>query len=290
MSEQELAQAVVAWLGEKGWDVYQEVEVGRGGPRCDVVAVKGRTLWAIECKASLGLAVLGQAHAWLGHAHRVSVATRAVKSEFGARVAREFGIGWLAVSGGGSSGGSGGGGGGRSGRRRSRGPLAVRARVAPARRARISRRLEDALCAEQKSFAPAGNARARFWSPWKGTAAAVRAWVAAHPGGPFAAMVREVEHHYRTQATARSCLRRHIEDGLVEGVSLCRRGGRLVLVLVGSTAAAATATTATAEAAEAPTVATPGAAIEPPPGPAPATAPAPAGVFALLPPSSSVAG
>lgn len=267
MSEQELAQAVVAWLGQGGWDVYQEVEVGRGGRRCDVVAVKGRTLWAIECKASLGLAVLGQAHAWLGHAHRVSVATRAVKSEFGARVAREFGIGWLVVSGGG---------GGRRARARAqgRGRLAVRTRVAPARGARISRRLADALCAEQKSFAPAGNARAQFWSPWKGTAAAVRAWVAEHPGGPFAEMVREVEHHYRTQATARSCLRRHIEDGLVAGVSLRRRGGRLVLVASTVAAPAQTQVPAPAQV----------------PAAAQAAAPAPAGVFALLPPSSAVAG
>jgi hypothetical protein len=82
------------------------------------------------------------------------------------------------------------------------------------------------------TFAPAGNARARFWSPWKATVAEIQAWSAAHPSAAFADLVRSIRHHYRTAATARSCLRRHIEDGLVPGVRLERAGGRLRIALV----------------------------------------------------------
>lgn len=204
-SEVELAGHVVAWLRGRGWTVHQEVEVGRGGPRCDVVAVRGRQLWAIECKTGVGLAVLEQAHQWLPHAHRVSVATRRSRNAFAVRVLRDYGIGWLAVS----------------------GPGRVRPVVAPAERRAVSERLARSLADEQRTFAPAGNARARFWSPWKATVAEVQAWSAANPSALFSDLVRSVRHHYRTAATARSCLRRHIEDGLIPGVRIERDGGRL---------------------------------------------------------------
>jgi hypothetical protein len=207
-SEVELAAHVVAWLTGRGWTVHQEVEMGRGGPRCDLVALRGKHLWAIECKTGVGLAVLEQAHQWLPHAHRVSVATRSSRNAFAARVLRDYGVGWLAVGG--------------SGR--------VRAVVAPSERRRISERLARSLAEEQRTFAPAGNARARFWSPWKATVAEIQAWSAAHPAATLSDLVRGIRHHYRTVATARSCLRRHIEEGLVPGVRLERRGGRILVV------------------------------------------------------------
>jgi len=207
MSEQELAAAVVAWVGARGWTVYQEVEISRGGRRCDVVAVRGDQIWAIECKTTIGFAVLEQAHGWLRHAHRVSAATGRSRSKFAARVAADYGIGWLAI-----------------GKRRR-----VRELVEPAERTRVSERLRRQLAEEQRTFAPAGNARAKFWSPWKATVLEVQAWVAANPGGSFADMVSQVRHHYRTVATARSCLRRHIGDGLVPGVRIERAGRRLLI-------------------------------------------------------------
>ena len=212
MSEVELAAHLVAWLRGRGWTVHQEVEVVRGGPRCDVVAVRGKVLWAIECKRGVGLAVLEQAHGWLGDAHRVSVATRPSKNRFARRVLRDYGVGWLTVAGRGR----------------------VRAVVAPAVRKEIGERLRGALAEEQRTFAPAGNARARFWSPWKATVAEVQAWAAAHPAGAFAELVAGIRHHYRTAATARSCLRRHIAEGLVPGVSIERTGGRLVVMSTGA--------------------------------------------------------
>jgi hypothetical protein len=111
-------------------------------------------------------------------------------------------------------------------------PAGVRPAVAPAERSRISDRLIGSLAAEQRTFAPAGNARARFWSPWKATVAEIQTWSAANPSAPFAELVRSIRHHYRTAATARSCLRRHIEEGLVPGVRLDREGGRLWISLV----------------------------------------------------------
>jgi hypothetical protein len=70
--ETDIARPVVAWLQAQGWTVYQEVQ--HQGCVADIVAVRGPLLWVIECKAQLGLAVLGQALGWQGHAHAISVA------------------------------------------------------------------------------------------------------------------------------------------------------------------------------------------------------------------------
>jgi hypothetical protein len=80
--ETELAKVVVGELRERGWTVYQEVTVG--GSVCDIVAVSGRVLWAIEAKLSLGMTVLSQAKAWNGAANLVSVAVpNGRRSSFG---------------------------------------------------------------------------------------------------------------------------------------------------------------------------------------------------------------
>ena len=60
--EQKLAAAVIAWL--EGFDTHQEVQREPQGPIADIVVDAGGWGWVIECKRSLGLAVLGQARGW----------------------------------------------------------------------------------------------------------------------------------------------------------------------------------------------------------------------------------
>ena len=79
VKETEIAAAVVRWLVDMEWTVYQEVSLG--GRVIDLVATRGPLVWAIECKVSLGLAVLEQAYGLLGYAHYVSVAVREPTSE-----------------------------------------------------------------------------------------------------------------------------------------------------------------------------------------------------------------
>ena len=76
MTEQELAEPIVAWLQQEGWDVYQEVELYVGGPIVDIVAKQNDVLWAIECKLSMTATLCGQAYRLRGLSrfHLVSVA------------------------------------------------------------------------------------------------------------------------------------------------------------------------------------------------------------------------
>jgi len=73
-SEVQLLERVVAWLGDGGWDVYQEVELFDQRGVCDIVAQRNGQTLAIEGKRSLGLCVLGQAEGWALHADAVAAA------------------------------------------------------------------------------------------------------------------------------------------------------------------------------------------------------------------------
>lgn len=103
-SEQDLAQVVVAWLEEQGWEVYQEVMAWAGGPIADIVARKDGQYWIIEVKRRLNLTVLAQAARWGEHAHMVSVAlprdlpNGSWEIEFARGICRQHSLGWISVS------------------------------------------------------------------------------------------------------------------------------------------------------------------------------------------------
>jgi len=95
MTEQDLAARVVAGLEAQGATVYQEVTLH--GQICDIVAVQGPIVHAVECKTSATLYLLGQAHRWLPYAHYVSIVAPATRQIWRAVEAflKAYGIGWL---------------------------------------------------------------------------------------------------------------------------------------------------------------------------------------------------
>lgn len=214
-TEAELALPVVEWLEDQGWDVYQEVRTSYG-PIADIVATQGQLLWVVECKKAFGLAVLEQAEHWLPYGHYVSVAyPHAPASRRGAlprRVARWLGVGTLGVQKLGDFGGV------ISDFNFVHEPPSLRRK--PPCLDLLRRELNEA----QRTYAPAGNAASRYWSPFRATCDAVRAYVKQHPGAPVKEVVDAVRHHYRADSTARSCLLKWAEKGKIAGVRLEREG------------------------------------------------------------------
>ncbi len=221
-SEEELARAAVAWLTGYGWEVYQEVQVQRNRGVADLVAVRHGVVWVLECKRSLSLALLEQAGEWVGRAHYVSIVTpRFTRPPRGHQAAatllRYQGIGWLVA------------GPARSSRG---GPLepVVEERLKPRvlRTAEVTK-LRAALHENQKTWAAAGNAASKRWTPFQRTCEGLRQRAAAEPGVLLTEAVAGVTHHYRSQATALSALRRWIQQGVVTGVHARKVAGRLRL-------------------------------------------------------------
>lgn len=206
MKETELAAAVVAYLRELDYDVHQEV--GGPGPRADIVAVRGPLLYVIETKMSLTLALLAQAHQWLSNANRVSVAIPSLRRygnrperAIAMRILREWGVGLLEVHAGYNE-------------------TKVAELMAPQLRRHTPDQdwLRERLCDGTRTYAAAGNAENKFWSPFKSTVAEIHRVLRETPGLTTRELVGHIRHHYDRDSTARSCLPRWLRYGKIPGV------------------------------------------------------------------------
>jgi hypothetical protein len=233
--ETDVAAAVVRWLTDDGWDVYQEVALGPGEPILDIVARRGPVLWIVECKAALSLVLLDQAARSIGLAHMIAVAARSsgvdrtrYRHHFTTKALDSLGIGRFVVREVNT---------GYDGERhcptyKLEADLVLR----PALSRRIvtdflSRRLNQ----KQRDYAPAGNAEGRRWSPFQDTCEGVRRYVREHPRCTLKDCMDAVNHHYHTKGSARSSMSHWIRAGKVKGVRAERDGRFLRLELEATT-------------------------------------------------------
>lgn len=203
MTETQVAQPVVAWLLEHGWDVHQEVCQGR---RADIVAVQGPLVWILEVKQRFGMEVLNQAYHWIGGAHFVSVATRPARiGPFITAAVERVGIGVMFVD-----------------------DLAVlegrgvRVVMEP----RLHRRaytlgMLDFLSDATRTWAKAGSTSAAgYWTPFAQTCRNVQTLLSETQGLTTREVFDRVKHHYRQGSTARSCMLKWAQLGKIRGVEI----------------------------------------------------------------------
>lgn len=208
MKEEDLAAAVVRYLDDLRWTIYQEVQVRSGDPIADIVAVQGPVVWAIECKSRFGLRVCSQAFRWKSYANSVSVAVKWRRwPAFETSIMKSHGIGALNVHGAGSY-------------------MEVSEQIRPelVRRPIMRPYLLNGLNARQQTYAAAGNAEGRRWSPFKETCRAVLGYVTRSPGCTFSDLLSAIDTHYASPSTARSALRAWIKEGAVDGVRMEKDG------------------------------------------------------------------
>ena len=220
LTEVELAKEVILWLD--GWEIYQEVNAQ--GKRADIVAVKGKCHWVIETKCSFGLAVLDQAVWWLPWADLVSIAVprRGDKTSYVENhLFRGLGLGMIEV---------------RS--ECTYNGIAYH-NVQERHRPRFQRgsrkhskrgvaKIADFLCEEQKTYAEAGNNRGDSYTPFKRTCAELRAYLLGNGPAKMTTIMREIDHHYASLASARGAMMTWVKEGKVPGVSR-REDGLIVL-------------------------------------------------------------
>ena len=190
VNEQDLAKPVVAWLEDQHWDVYQEVQVHRGGRIADIVAVRNKLVWIIECKKTFSLAVMEQASYW--HVHYRSVAIPQKKQGrnlLAERVAKDyFGLGVLTVS-----------------------DFRIEETIAaPIKREfhRFAKTVQAALKPEHKTYALAGSKHAGYFTPYKQTMGLIRKYIEQHPGCTLKEIVVYIGRgHYANSQSARGNIR-----------------------------------------------------------------------------------
>lgn len=210
-TEVELCERVVAWLKVQHWEVYQEVSFGYGESRADIVAVMGPTVWIIEAKCRLSLALIDQALAWRGYAHLISIATLRPKRPPRNAVhwiCKTTGIGWISVH-------------------KERNETNAEYSPQLMRDARLVDRLRSRLHEQQKHCAPAGSRAGGYWTPFSETCREVLSRVRKQPGLTMKELMDGLKHHYSSDASARRCLAHLAGAGVVKGVRV-ERDGRLI--------------------------------------------------------------
>ncbi len=208
-SEAELAEKVVDFLQDQGWEIYQEVKVKYSGGIADIVAVRGPIVWIVECKLNYGLPVIYQARNWVGKVHYVSVAV--LPSRNFSTILDEYcrwkGIGRIQV--------------------RSIPIIEVQARLT--RRPVQAKAIMADLCEEQKTFAKAGNNNSRFYSPYQRTCDQIRKVVKLRPGISLKELVSSIDHHYASIASARGSISFWAQKGKISGIEAKKESGRILL-------------------------------------------------------------
>jgi hypothetical protein len=214
MRETDLARKVIEWLIDQKWDVYQEVQVFQGGSVADIVAKQGPVIWVIETKTTLSLAVIGQAYEWLPWANFVSVAVPAGKRRIGfaARILKTYGIGLLKVNQYESDWSS---------------PVSEIEHPAFRRHTGNARTyILNALNEAHKTYAEAGNNQCRHWSPFKQTCLDIYQYVRVNEGCSLKDILNNVKYHYATPASARVCIPKWAEAGVIDRIKVVKEDGK----------------------------------------------------------------
>jgi len=215
IKETDVAKAVIAWLKDSKWEVYQEVESDPGYPcpRADIVARMDPVLWVIEVKNSFSLKVLEQAVKWGRYANCISVAVPKKKGQWRSYTAgrRDFesslctllGVGLIEIN--------------------VRKGFEVKEIIPPKLRRKVAyKQLRSLLKEEQKTWAEAGNADNNYYTPFKATVRDVVGYVSKNRGCTMREVLENVHHHYRSDSTARACLSKFILGGIIGEIEMVR--------------------------------------------------------------------
>jgi len=219
------------WLTQQGWEVYKEVQIGRSNFAInDIVAVrdwkKTKLIWTIEGKMSLGHKVVEQAFQARRHSHFVSVATpNFIENLVLDKFCKVFGVGRIAVKPDvdktfsytnymeGSS----------------KNP--VHQLIQPyLHRKADTKALLKVLHPEMKKSV-AGSKDGGYVTPFSLTILRVKEFLKNKEPQPMKAIIDGIDHHYRTDTTARASIARAINCGYAKGFKKITQGRQTLFTL-----------------------------------------------------------
>lgn len=215
--EAELAETAVAYLLADGWDCYFEVAPNGYGNRADIVAVSGPITAIVETKMSLGFGVLAQCDRWVrkGAANYVLAAVPVARDSdgrsFAKRCARDRGIGVWEVP--------------YPTDDDYRFHMRDRMGLECFHRPRPALSIRKHLLPEMKTQAKPGTRHGGYVTPFTVTCESVRRYLRKEGRPvPVREVVKNLNHHYCNDASARSRLRLLAEEGIIPGLSITREG------------------------------------------------------------------
>lgn len=202
-SEAQMAEIVVRWLQDDGWEVYQEVSVGYSCSRADIVGIKNGLSWVIECKKNYGLGLLEQALAWVGAVNFVSAACPLPRRCRGyvAHICHEVkGVGLIDVG-------------------HNSCVTLYKPKLMRLRSKHFRGDIRHALVPEQKEMAAAGSANGGYWTPFKHSVREITDYVRKHPGASIKEVVDAVGAlHWSNPQSAKGCIAKYLRRGIFKDI------------------------------------------------------------------------
>ena len=199
MTEIELARPVVEWLKEQHWDVYQEVQLESYGRIADIVAVRGKCIWIIEYKTSLSLKVIEQASKhWQCHCRSVAVPMgKTTDRWFKKRIMNLLNIGLIEVS-----------------KPNYKGNMTVceeyKGNFQRLQKQTIHELLFK-LRPEHKN-SEAGSRGGGYLTAYSRTMHDIREIISCNPGYTLKEIMTTLQHHYASEASARTCIKKALAE------------------------------------------------------------------------------
>lgn len=180
--EEEIAKAIKEHFLNKGWEVYSEVQVFRGGHVADMVVTNGIVYYVIETKTIFGLSVIDQAQRWRYYCHGAYVGVpEIIGRSFASDVARKYGIGIIQVA--------------RYHSREEEPQYSISIYTRPEIIRHPEVPIKEFLCDDQK-LVTAGKKGANYPSAYRSMMRKVKEFVLEHPGCTLKEANKEIEGYY----------------------------------------------------------------------------------------------
>lgn len=198
ISEEQLAQMVIDHYEKLGYETYKEVTAkgtkGGGTHRADIIAVKGDEYIVIETKIGFGLKVIEQAFTWKSKSNKSYIAIPKTKrtntKRFGYEVCRDMGVGVIEVD--------------------------VKTKsLFTYCESSINKDPDLPKLYEEQKDATAG-VSSGYITPFKITKGKIVEYVKQNGECSLSELVENVDHHYRSDNSAKQSISKLIKIGVIE--------------------------------------------------------------------------
>ena len=204
IKETDVSQPIVEFLQVMGWEVFQEVGIGRSA---DIVARRDKLIWVVETKTSLSLKVMEQASNWKGYANYVSIGIPETKNRYGKQILKQINTGCLEVS--------------KNRMENLVGFYEPGEGVYETVKSKFWRRRSDWMeetLKKHKDINKAGVTSTEKITPFKETVSEIVRYLRRHPGSTMKEIADNVPSHYSSHTSMRSCIPGYIKSGVIKNI------------------------------------------------------------------------
>lgn len=213
MKESDLATIIINYFEESGYEIYKEVvNTGSGKNRADIIAVKNDEYTVIETKLSFGLTVIEQCFKWKPFSHYSFICiprtTKRNSRNFGYSMCRDFGVGVIDIN--------------------KNGDIRVVHESSYTQDPELPKLYEE----QKDQVAGTKPTKGSYITPFRVTCDKLVDYIKLNNETPLLTAIKNIEHHYKSDASAKNALNKLIKMGVISKLKLYKEGRIIYIDLV----------------------------------------------------------